>query len=1329
MKSFALLRTNVGLTTNVKIMVGEDYSTNLESIDSTSDLASNNYKKIPFTKSDYYDEMVPYMFTNLPADSAFAVKYNNDNDIMYNTFDNQYDDIYQMGCRNISDNKNYTQEFECFAPLYIGNDSFPENFVIFRIDGPGVISLNKDNFVSEIVNKLKCVTVFDLTKNTDLGMWINNNFLNNQYFPKSPFYIDFRNLEFSTWNGIDYQVGGYTSMPVFLNSTTEYENTYYDFQKMIYDGYKNNKVIFPNILNFNFLFDDTPATPNSLKTWSINRYMGFYMDKIELVSTVSPYSLPNLKENVVISTGNIISDPNGDNPFVDDWNITHSPYVEIEGSLYLVEQFATQSSPEGISKVKLNANVFSDEIVYTTTLYYKLISQTDFSGLTFSSLNNNLISIDSDNMISMVNQSQLLTNFDSADVWLINIDNIYHVLVKNNNNFYIQSDYAFSVSINQFKYWINVSDPSSTTTIDLSVISNDIPISFGIYRCKFTDIKDFDTSIVETEYARYEYEMSYQLTHTDEPKLYTTNYSSINNPQSHNDYVIATQVVNIPCSSEYTTNGETFRLINSGTGTSYNLSSIWRKNSEFVKWGYQNSLSSSDYPYLLNNSFISEDYNRTVNPFNPQPDRKDRNLDYFYTINSSTYSYSYHSLHIEKLLSGSASGIDTSFNFELDKYLNFGTYSGGTYSFDYFKYLFGKKSSLNSNSYIYNTKKYSTFEVGDDITPNTTLFRGIKFNVYDVEDIITSGNFIETIAVSNNNSYQGYDFSIILSKNDFYISHDPSNINNGILNNLDNQLQWYVINNWVPNTTYSIGDIVNYYDILYIALTQSNISDPNMGPFFDSSVWAATQSIFYTPGFTYSSNDFVYNSGEYYYYNPTGYTYSFWEPFETYNYSDIVIYQNNVWMSTTQSNVYQPGGYNVWRSVPGLTAIDKTDIGISNYYWVSINQQTDWNVIELWSSLYIYGTSSITKPNTTINTPGLPYVFHEDVLYQLGTSSLYSVGDIPSSSNSIWSRVYSIIPDTNFSYSPSDNSIVLLNNRYYKCLSNINNSTLDNGVSIYINKKYKNILINIYINDNTYTKISNCDRDVLYSDIYSKITSANLINSINDLTNLTGFSDYLQYVIINEDNSINVYDITNISSLPTIIVAQTPDQMFSRIESLKFTPQSLKSSQFKTKRFLNNGNISTIDMLNYYNNISLSVDIEKVTSDQSLIANYHGLSNNIYYTLYRYSGYYSPIFYDIQLFEAPGLTSSLIGNYKFDTSLTDFGIMKERVISKVNVNGNILKLRNVPNVNSIYPMIDEFGYTTVNYFIFMSSWDNSYYIQCSDVSQNPSVTTNKTLKP
>ena len=73
--------------------------------------------------------------------------------------------------------------------------------------------------------------------------------------------------------------------------------------------------------------------------------------------------------------------------------------------------------------------------------------------------------------------------------------------------------------------------------------------------------------------------------------------------------------------------------------------------------------------------------------------------------------------------------------------------------------------------------------------------------------------------------------------------------------------------------------------------------------------------------------------------------------------------------------------------------------------------------------------------------------------------------------------------------------------------------------------------------------------------------------------------------------------------------------------------------------------------------------------------------------------------------------------------------MKERVISKVNVNGNILKLRNVPNVNSIYPMIDEFGYTTVNYFIFMSSWDNSYYIQCSDVSQNPSVTTNKTLKP
>jgi hypothetical protein len=71
----------------------------------------------------------------------------------------------------------------------------------------------------------------------------------------------------------------------------------------------------------------------------------------------------------------------------------------------------------------------------------------------------------------------------------------------------------------------------------------------------------------------------------------------------------------------------------------------------------------------------------------------------------------------------------------------------------------------------------------------------------------------------------------------------------------------------------------------------------------------------------------------------------------------------------------------------------------------------------------------------------------------------------------------------------------------------------------------------------------------------------------------------------------------------------------------------------------------------------------------------------------------------------------IYGNYKFDTELTDFGIVKERKMRKVNKLGSVLKLAEVKDTNSIYPMIDEFGYTFNDFFIFKSTWDLNYHIE------------------
>ena len=217
MKSFAILRTNAGLTTNVKVVVESDYSLSLDSIDSTPELSVTKLKKMGFNKKNYFDELIPYFFKGFPVDTAFAIKYENDSESMTNNFASQYDEIYQYGARNIVSNKDYKEEFEYFAPLHISKGNLPKYFIIFRVDGSGMIKLDRHNIKDEIFNNFKTVKLFDMTKSTNLGEWIDKNFITNEYFPTTSVEINFDKMEFSQWNGIDYESGGYTAKSLFLD--------------------------------------------------------------------------------------------------------------------------------------------------------------------------------------------------------------------------------------------------------------------------------------------------------------------------------------------------------------------------------------------------------------------------------------------------------------------------------------------------------------------------------------------------------------------------------------------------------------------------------------------------------------------------------------------------------------------------------------------------------------------------------------------------------------------------------------------------------------------------------------------------------------------------------------------------------------------------------------------------------------------------------------------------------------------------------------------------------------------------------------------------------
>ena len=1265
-------------------MVDSNYKLALDSIESDSNLSLDRFKKLSFNKDTYYDELIPFFYKEVPSDIAYKIKYESDNDKMSNDFANQYDELYNHGARNILNNKSYSEEFEYFAPIFYTKNGLPENFIIFRVDGPGILNLNRNNFRDEVLNNLKVVKLFDMTKETNLGQWLDKNYLSNTSFPDSSLDIDFRNLEFCRWNGIDYKNGGYAYRSLFIDDILGEEKEIYELERFITDSYRRNDIVFPNIINLSFLFDDTPSTPNNVRKWSINRYYGFYIDKMELIKTISPYIPKALREGVIIKDNLLISDQN-ENPFIDNWNDNIPFYIECDSIYYRVERYSETISNRLIKKdnskienepIKITKGRGGDSIVKKVSLSntksfieqygdqiiykYRIIADIDLTGKTISDLNNNYAIINDSNRIVNSEQNPFtIDGFDNADIWIIEIDNIYHTLVKDGDFIKVNTDYSFIFNLNDYTYRVAGFDKK----VDILLYGESQPNKFSIFRLNLTDIKDFDTNIIDTEYSKFEYELDNDITRTDETKMYLENIDSTSNPPDLDDFNFKNEVVNIPVSSEYIVNYEIFK-VNEIDGIR-SLSDIWRKNPTYCRWGYQNSLSGNNVPYLLNNSFIFEDFNRTTNIFDPIPKRMERNLDYFYTELSES-KYLHHSLHFDS-------------DFDFTKYFNV------NYNKDYFSYFFSKRNSFLNNTIYKNVDRFSLFNFGDESVTNSSLFRGIKFEIYEVTGLSLDNNIIDRVNIQPTNRFNDFKLSIFLSSNSEVANYneDGEFID---FQNIDNSMEWFIIDEWDPTKKYNENDVVIYNDILFI----SNNSDLSINAPVRNSKWSLLNDnifkhIMWVPTKIYAINDIVYNNNEYYFKeNIDGF--DFWYPELEYNYGDVVIYKDKFYSSLVDNNSFNPLEVNYK---------DNT-----NYWEVRKNAIPSWKKVEMWN------------PSSYYNN--VPYIIKDEILYKALETEI-SINEEPGISTK-WERFYSMIPDTEYAYSPNKKPIIRMNNMYYLSKSNLNNSTLDNGIIIYINELYKNILININISDNTLLDF-NTERDNLYYNMYSKLTAANFIKAINDLTNKYDFTDYVNYVIIDESGKVRRYDRSNISILPYIIKCDEPDILSVKVDSI------IKSSinpPIKSNRSLDNGKILGIKQINYFNKITIGAILEENKSDTPVFAKLHGNSSITNSTIYRYSGYYQPIFYNIQLFDRNSEDKDF-GNYRFDTDLNDFGIMKERKVRKVNRKGSVLKLDNFQDEKSIYPMLDEFGYTTYDFFIFSSTWDLKYYSETNINSNDPSL--------
>jgi len=775
--SFQMIRTNPLLSTNIQILVDSEYSLYLESINSHKKLSSDVYKNFAIAKDSLYEDLIPKFYNELPTEIAFYVKDDNDKSIVQKEYMNQYDSLYWSGAVKIKDNYSYKEEFEYFAPLYIVPRDIPDGFVILRVDGPGIYESNvscqnlipdigisstsKENFREQIIEKWKSVKYVDMTMNSPFGFWLNNNYRENNRFPTAPLYFNFKKYELTRWYGIEYHKGGYTNKSVDLSEKLYLDNPHFKLEELISNGFKNNSLVYPNIANFKFLFNDTPASPFEYKKYSLNRYFGFYVDLSE-VKSVTPYRAKSLISGLKIVNNIFMLDSQitgSTMPFdIMEWDDEEKYYIYAKNNLYKV--IKTVESGEEYYKILSDEDLDISDITrdYEVDILFNDLGNYEYENLVKS---RNVGSIFIDKYMDDTGVYDM-----KSDLYLIKIDNNYLVLESRRNQYngyyehLIRTDYGIECDDKKLEYWLQSRTSEDSFIRDVEdKVNNDTPMIFKVFRVKFRDIKDFDFNRVDTGYANFDFNRVGEYSETSEQKLHVEELRDASETKVYKTYdktsINLDKVINV--SSEYLSTNELFEIDENG------LTNIWDKNPSIVKWGYKGSTSHSNYPYKLNNSLnVGGVFNRTTDVISNKPNVMTKTDDYFYRIGNFYKSERVGNVvtkHTEYFDNQTLS-IETDFlkteYYDIDLYIDS--------SFDYFDYFFKNKRYFNKDGDYEQTSNFSMIEGNDAHNISNTLFKGIRYNFSSVKDIIRDENdFIENLIVNASEDFNGYKFSIILN--------------------------------------------------------------------------------------------------------------------------------------------------------------------------------------------------------------------------------------------------------------------------------------------------------------------------------------------------------------------------------------------------------------------------------------------------------------------------------------------------------------------------------------------------------------------------------------
>jgi hypothetical protein len=278
--SFALLRTNPKLTSNLKLTVDSKEHIFLSSFKANRILSKVEHQKFEVSDTGVYANDVARFFKKVPKDDRFQTLRTQSDTTPYSEFSNQYENQYNYGA-SFNSTKLYDEQYKLFAPIWLDR-KIPGKFVVYRVLNTDYnIEYNEDTLGqnSRILELLKYSTIvktFDLTTKSKLGKYLNSHVFD-KGMPASSIEFNFSEGGDIAYRGIDTNNGGFVSKrDSIAEDYIRQDSLEIEANEMLTSGFERHGVISANLINMEFMFDDEFA-----ENYEIYRYFGLYVDVIE----------------------------------------------------------------------------------------------------------------------------------------------------------------------------------------------------------------------------------------------------------------------------------------------------------------------------------------------------------------------------------------------------------------------------------------------------------------------------------------------------------------------------------------------------------------------------------------------------------------------------------------------------------------------------------------------------------------------------------------------------------------------------------------------------------------------------------------------------------------------------------------------------------------------------------------------------------------------------------------------------------------------------------------------------------------------------------------